>query len=76
MMMIIIIIIIIKLFCYFQPLNRMEFYIELIDDDSGQPGEENNEPVDRFVILINFRRRLLRNCWFCKYSPFSQCSMH
>ncbi len=31
----------------------MEFYIELIDDDSSQPGEENNELVDRFVIPIN-----------------------
>lgn len=36
-----------------QPLNRMEFYIELIDDDRGQQGEENNELVDRFVIPIN-----------------------
>ncbi len=31
----------------------MEFYIELIDDDSSQPGEGNNELVDRFVIPIN-----------------------
>ncbi len=30
----------------------MEFYIELIDDDITQLGDENNELVDRFVIPI------------------------
>ena len=35
-----------------QPVNRTEFYVELIDDDRDQFGEENNELIDRFAITI------------------------